>query len=381
MVRAVLLFAIASMMFAPPASADASKLPLLPDGQYQTFETGFNIDNPRFVRNAIRRYQDDATEAGMRVKPFEIGWSEIEPLEGRYQLDEFEDRLASYRDQGWRPLVFLRAIDSDDITVPRYLKGTDEPMSLTDVDVSSPRFIERYNALMDEVVPLVRQYGGFAIMIVNEADNFLTPYPELTEQVTQFVDAVRDHVHGIDPDMAVGVALSNGFDYDDDLDLIRDPLPHHLALIEASDIAVFNFYCRRVPLADQSASVRQRIDARIRAANGKDVIFQEVGCPSGGADGFSLEHQRQFFAQYFQAVSDTSVRVSVVFQLVDWTQATIDFYGNALQPLMDAEPAFRDNPELIFVYLNQLSTIGIVDATTGEPKPAWFEFLNAIEPE
>ncbi len=47
--------------------------PLLPPGHHITFETGFNFDNPRVVRQAIRRAQEEATEAGMRVKPPEIG--------------------------------------------------------------------------------------------------------------------------------------------------------------------------------------------------------------------------------------------------------------------------------------------------------------------
>lgn len=361
-----------------PAFADPSKMPLLPTGQHLSFETGFNISNPRVVRRAIRRAQDDATEAGMRVKPIELGWAEIEEREGRYDLGSFEDGLRDYQERGWRPLVFVRAIDSDDVTIPAYLKGTDNALALSEFDVSSPRLIARYRALMEKIVPLVRKYNGFAIMVANEPDNFLTPNPSLTGQVVSFVASARQIIHAIDPQMAVGVALSNGFDYDDDRDRVRGPLPHHTALINAADIAVFNFYCRQVPISMQVGSVRQRIAARIDAAKGKDIIIQEVGCPSGGAPGFSLEHQRNFFSAYFDAVENTSVRVSVVFQLVDWTQDTIEFYAKALEPILAAEPAFRDNPELIFVYLDQLSSIGLIDAAKGDPKPAWFEFLHAL---
>ncbi len=358
--------------------ADATKMPLLPAGQYYSFETGFNIDNPRRIRRAIRRLQDEATQAGMRVKPLEAGWPDIERREGRYNLREFEEQLRSYNEEGWRPLVFIRVIDSDDVTIPEYLKGTDDAMSLNEIDVSSPRIIARYNALMDRVVPLVRQYNGFAIMISNEPDNFLIPYPQLTGQVLQFFTAARDHIHSIDPNMAVGVALSNGFDHDDDRDRIRGPLNFHTAIIDAMDVAVYNMYCQRVSIRRQAASVQSRIASRIRAAKGKDVIFQEVGCPSDGESGLSLEHQRNFFEQYFAAISNTSVRVAIVFQLVDWTQGTIEFYADALRPIMESEPAFRENPDLIFVFLDQLSSIGVVDAATGEPKPAWFEFMKAL---
>jgi hypothetical protein len=232
---------------------------------------------------------------------------------------------------------------------------------------------------MEQVVPVVRRYGGFAIMVVNEPDNFLGPDPSLTPRVVNFVKAARDQIHAIDPDMAVGVALSNGFDWDDDGGRIRGPRSFHTALIDVSDVAVYNMYCTRTPISRLGDSVRQRVQSRINAAKGKDVIFQEVGCPSGGEDGLSIEHQRTFFEEYFKAVSGTSVRVSVVFQLVDWTQGTIKFYADAIQPLFDAEPAFRDNPNLIFVYLQQLSSVGMIDATNGEPKPSWNEFIKALQ--
>ena len=361
------------------ASADPRSIPLLPSGHHISFETGFNIDNSPAIRQAIERYQDEATHAGMRVKPLEIGWAEVEPREGVYRLREFENKLRDYNEKGWWPLVFVRAIDSDDVTIPDYLKGTDDAMSLTEIDVSSSDVITRYNALMNRVVPLVRQYNGFAIMVANEVDNFLGPNPELTPQVVQFVNAARNHIHSIDPNMAVAVALSNGFDFDDDAGRLRSPLPHHTALIDASDIAVYNLYCQQVPISQQAASIQQRLATRISAAKGKDIIIQELGCPSGGAEAFSLEHQRNFFSEYFRVVSGTPVRVSIVFQLVDWTQGTIEAYGNALQPILDAEPAFRENPDLIFVYLEQLSSIGMIDAQTGEPKPAWFEFMRALQ--
>ena len=377
--RFVYLFFLFLAFGGVPGFADPSRMPLLPAGQHHSVETGFNINNPRVVRRAIKRFQQEATQAGMRVKPLEFGWPDIEPREGRYRLGEMRERLRSHAENGWRPLVFLRVIDSDDITIPNYLKGGKDAVSLKDIDVSAPRIIERYNVLMNEVVPLVREYGGFAILVSNEPDNFLTPNPELTGQVVSFIQAARAHIHSIDKDMAVGVALSNGFDYDDDRDRLRGPLPHHRAIINASDIAVFNLYCQAVPVSRQAATVRRRIASRISAANGKHVIFQEVGCPSGGAEGFSPEHQRNFFESYFNAIANTPVRVSVVFQLVDWTQKTIEFYGNALKPLLASEPAFRDNPDLIFVFLDQLSSIGLVDAKTGEPKPAWFEFLKELQ--
>ena len=80
-------------------------------------------------------------------------------------------------------------------------------------------------------------------------------------------------------------------------------------------------------------------------------------------------------------VYDTPVRLTIAFQLVDWTPATIEFYGNALKPILDSEPAFRENPDLIFVYLDQLGSIGLIDTSNVEPKPAWFEFINVLAGE
>lgn len=352
---------------------------LLPEGQYHSFEPGFNIDNSRSLRRAIATYQDTATKAGMQVKPFEIAWPDIEITQGQYELDETIARFQEYVENGWRPLVYLRAVDSDDVTVPAYLKGTDDAVALSEIDVSSPEFIAAYNRLMDVIVPLVREYNGFAIMVANEPDNFLTPNPHLTDQVVTFVTQARRHIHQIDSKIAVGVTLSNGFDHDDDLDAVREPLPHHLALIAASDIAAYNLYCLKVSADDQARSIRSRLQSRIAAADGRDIIIQELGCPSGADAGFSEEFQRHFFEQAFIAMEDTSVRVSVVFQLVDWSDATIQFYGEALKPLFEAEPAFRDNPNLIFLYLDQLGSIGVIDAADGSPKPAWFEFLDVLK--
>lgn len=377
--RAVLTILLCLTAGLPATAEPPRAMSLLPDGHHPTFETGFNIDNPRFLRRAIAAYQNEATQAGMDVKPFELDWSELEPRPGEYDLDETIDRLAEYQENGWQPLIYLRAIDSDDLTIPAYLKGSEDAVSLSDVDVSAPEFIASYTNLLDVIVPIVRDYDGFAIMVANEPDNFLTPHPELTDQVVDFVTAARTHIHSLDDALAVGVALSNGFDHDDDADTVRPPLPHHLALINASDIAVYNFYCLRVSDADQPASVRDRIATRIDAAAGRDIIFQELGCPGGEAAGLTETFQSRFFELAYSEMRDTNTRVSVVFQLVDWTQATIEFYAEALRPILDAEPAFKENPDLIFLYLDQLSAIGIIDAKDGTPKPAWFVFLAALQ--
>ncbi len=211
---------------------------------------------------------------------------------------------------------------------------------------------------MNRVVPVVRQHNGFAIMVANEVDNFLGPNPERTPQVGEIATAARDHIHGIDPEMAVGVALSNGFDQDDDGGRIRPPLPHHTALIDAGDIAVYNFYCQQVPISRQADSIGQRLDSRIAAAKGKDIIIQELGCAGGGTEAFSFDQQGNFFGEYFEAVRGTPARVSIVFQLVDWTEGTIEAYGNALNPILEAEPAFRDNPNLISCILSNWAPTG-----------------------
>lgn len=351
---------------------------LLPEGQHHTFQTGFNIDTPPAIRQAIVDLHRQASAAGMTVKPLELDWSELEPREGVYDLAEAIAALETYREQGWRPLVYLRAIDSDDLPVPAYLKGTEDTVALGEVDVSDPRFIDSYRRLLDVVVPLVRAHDGFAILVANEADNFLTPNPDLTGQVVTFIEAARAHVHAIDDGLAVGVALSNGFDYDDDTGGLRGPLPHHLAMIEASDLAVYNFYCLQVPPGEQPASVRDRLQARVDAAAGREIIIQELGCPSGADAGFSEAFQQGFFEAAYAAMADSPVRVSVAFQLLDWSDATIRYYGEALRPLFEAEPAFRDNPELLFVYLDQLGSIGLVRAEDGRPKPAWTTFLEAV---
>jgi hypothetical protein len=344
------------------AAAAAAELPLLAEGQFPGMIIGFNPTNPPATTEAIEARWQEALEAGMRVGRLQIDWDELEPGPGVYDKDALRDRLDEYRRLDLQTFLLISVYDSDGPVVPEYLKGR----SLDD-----PELIRRFNRLMEWVIPMLVEYDGYMISVLNEADNSFGEVPGLHEEVLTFLREAKQHIHNIDDRMAVGATVSEGN--------VATGTPGVQALIDESDVACFNFYGAELigefPYyqPQREAEISADIEQMLEISGSKQIVIQELGMWSGSDLLPSNEEmQRRFFEVFFEEMASRKrIRTAYVFQLVDWSPEVTNLIAEPLR----AEEVPED---FVHVFIESLQTIGLIRYEDGESKLAWEEFIRWI---
>jgi hypothetical protein len=187
-----------------------------------------------------------------------------------------------------------------------------------------------------------------------------------SDALVGFLAAARTRVHAQAPEIAVSMtlrqgSLSKGFDLH--------------TLIAAGDVAVFNYYCQGVDYqVEPAGAVAGQVAQMVAAADGRPVVFQELGCPAGNTPSqLAASDEKQ--AAFLAAVTDEmavqpTLRAAFVFQLVDWSPTLSGQYGQAYRDL--GYPALGDQIE------ETLSSIGLLHFANGTPRLAWSTFLGAL---
>lgn len=341
----------------------ATTLALLADGQFAGMIVGFNPSNPPATEESIRSRWEDALAAGMRVGRLQIDWGELEPRRGEYDRGALEDRLLAYREQSLQTFLLISVYDSGGPVLPEYLEGR---------RLDSSTVIRRFNRLMDWVIPMLVAYDGYMISVINEADNSFGEVPGLEEEVLTFLIEAKGHIRTLDERIAVAATVAEG-NLGGESGGIR-------SLIEASDVATFNFYGARFEphppyYVPQSASeIRSDIRRMLEVSGDKQIVIQELGMFSGserlGSDG---ETQRRFFEVFFEEMErQERVRAAYVFQLVDWSEEVTAILAEPLR----AETVPED---FVQAFSESLETVGLIRYEDGSSKPAWHEFLRWVE--
>ena len=133
-------------------------------------------------------------------------------------------------------------------------------------------------------------------------------------------------------------------------------------IVDAGDVAIFNYYGQSVDFQVQSASVVQaELDAVVALAGGRPIVFQELGCPAGRSPSrlaASEAAQAAFLAEYTrQMARRPEIRVAFWFQLVDWSPALAASYDKALTG--------AGFPDLGAKFAETLTTIGLLTYADG----------------
>ncbi|MBL4689457.1 MAG: hypothetical protein JKY37_33010 [Nannocystaceae bacterium] len=349
--------------------AVAQDLPLLPPGAHLGMMVTFEA-LPDPVAAAVDAQYGDALDAGMLVGRIHLDWADVEPTHGQLLPEELEENLVEMEADGLRPFVGIYALDVNAETLPADLRDA----FLAGTPIDDPQIVDRYAQMLDWAVPMIVEHGGWAVSLANEPDEFLSADPAHAQAAAAFYAAARDHVHTLEPELAV-TATHTGT-----AALVGDPF---LAVVMASlDFATFNYYPIDIDRGlvlygdDLADRVSADLDRFIAAAEGKQVVFQELGCPAGYVDttttlGATPEIQEAFFAQVFgQLQARPELRVAFVFQMVDWSdELTQLIYGDLLAKV---SPPFADN------FVEWLRTTGLVTYETGAPRPAWQTFVGAL---
>lgn len=368
-VAGCILFALLSLHSCNPArdivpelDTTAASLPLLSEGNKLGMIVGFNASNPPATTDSIEARWKEAIDSGMSVGRLQIDWPELEPEEGQYDRDALESALEELADQGVEIFLTVSAYDSDGPVVPAYLAGNDFDNRL---------FQERFNLLMDWVIPMLRQYNGWVIAISNEPDNAFEEDDRLADQIIDFLQNSRDHIHEIDEDMAVTVTMNEGS---------LEPFPRETRTIAAeSDVVSLNYYGTEPEIGEafSQANLQAEVDEMLEFSGEKLIIFQELGIHSGSTlVNSSEEIQADFFETFFTRMEqEPRLRAAVVFQLVDWDPATTEI-------ILDLLRVENVSDDFVNEYGEILNTLGLIKYETGESKLAWevmIRFLKAFQ--
>lgn len=358
--RLVLVFlALAGCAAAPvdPPDTEAAALPLLPPGL--TLGTSlYGGGAPADLDDGPLMTLQSATDRGLGGFTVYVEWADLEPEPGRYTLDGLAATLEDLDRLGLTPLVNLTVGDSDGLSLP---PGVPDADALDD-----PQVVARLEALLDRVVPLLVDRGGFFLGLGNEMGEVLDADRGAREAYVRFVEAAREHVHATEPRLAVGVTLTNRD--------VREGSPTYRAMRVVSDVVAFNHAPIRpdffvLDVDDVAADFREVL----AAAGDGPVLIQELTCPNAASMGASDAWQAACFRELLAVIDATPrVRFAAAFTFLDFDAPTCRLIQDAL-----LESDLSDLPPDVAQRLRDyFCALGVVDVD-GTPSPAWEVILEA----
>lgn len=348
----------------PQIESVAGELPLLSGGNKIGIIQGFNPSNPPATADSMAARWQEAINAGMSVGRLQIDWPELEPSPNSYDKVGFEQRLMEMKTQGLQIFLLISSYDSDGPVIPDDLEGK---------DFDDPELIQRFNNLMDWVIPLLVEYDGYLISISNEPDNSFGDVPDLHKQILTFLQKVKEHVHQIDENMAVTVTFSEGS--------LDDNKPGIYEIIAACDVACWNFYGANslytLPYyyaAQTENEIKSDIQRMLVVSGEKNIVIQELGMYSGNTTlNSSEEIQRTFFEVFFgEMEKHDRIKAAYNFQLVDWSTEVTEIFAE----MLEEEGLPQD---FIDQFSESLETIGLINYHNGTRKKAWDVFVFWME--
>jgi len=339
-----------------------SELPLLQTRKGIGIFEGFNTAYSTNVRDSIYKRTDQAIANGMRIGRLQMDWTELEPVTEEYNKSKLEIELQALKSRGLQTFLLISVYDSEGLVVPGDLQNN---------LINSPELINRFEKLMDWVIPLLSENDGYLISIINEADNSFDENPGLSLQIKDFVSQMSDYIHQLNPQMAVTATFAHG-----NLDLFTNEIE---CIIAECDVVSWNYYgLKSIAQAPYSEvkTPQQIIDDIISMKNvsgDKLMVFQELGMSSSQYYfGSSEDIQASFYFYFFNEMkNDDQIRTANIFQMVDWSDEVIDIF---------LDGAFDHTVDPIFIeqYEEALRSIGLMDFETGEIKSAWDEINRWI---
>jgi len=320
---------------------------------------GFNFDNSPATIDSINARWDEAISAGMSAGRLQIDWPDIETAEGVYNVALIEDLLGNYHALGLQTHVLISAYDSEGPDVPAYLDG---------LDFDDERVINSFKNLMDWVIPIMVNNGGYAISVANEPDNAFQENNKLVNQVLNFFEPVRNHIHAINENIGVSITMNTV-----NLEQSKSDMKK---IMKEVDYGCFNLYGAGLfPLDAPYSKDRNEtnIQEMLDFAGSKLIVIQELGMHSDtDLLNSSEEIQRDFFTTFFTIMeNEPRIKAAYIFQMGDWSPGTVAIISEAYE---------ADTPQwFIDQYGRVLETLGMIDFETGERKLAWNEIIQWIQ--
>ncbi len=310
--------------------------------------------------------------AGVDTYELPVPWNSIETTpgsgttSGTIDTSMLEELLAGLQALGLKPMIVLYGINAHiDLrnSIPTDLVNAEIPTQLAaDRSWNDPVILTRYARVLDAVVPLVKEYGGYCISIGNEVNFYYGFHPDAVADIAGFTAAARAHVRRLDGGIAVTCTLT--------YDALDDPSSMQAILAEC-DVAQFTYYALNGDFTHRNPSVvGNEFDAMLGAAGDLQLILQEVGYASGyttPTNGSSETKQAQFYANCLAALSTRPrIRAVSAVHLTDWSPAAVDGFVGDYGVGADR---FRE----------YLATLGIRHYDDGSAKEAYGVFRSSLQ--
>lgn len=361
-----------------PAQNLSDPLPRLSPGPHMGFIEGFeDLDTTDIDRRTrADQLRQQAISHGMTVSRVQIDWATLEPARGVYNGEALLNALEFAGRQDIDIFVTLSTLDSEELTLPDYLMDSDGGLR-PGLTMSSPEVMGAFDDLLEWMVPVLTNHEVFALSLGNEIDSMIHDHVVLPGDALIFFQRGTQKVRMLDSMLAATVTFSGGAIYTEPA-FVQD-------LWDSLDVVTYNHYCLDPDLTvnGRAAWARELVNWK-NAANGKQILIQELGCPAGydlseknepqwdrrGIRGSEKIHAEFFSFMTRKIAEDDQLRVATVFQLYDWSPQLLQAY---LDPLRAA-----GEPELADLLDEWLATSGLCRWTDTSCRSGWKVWLSEL---
>lgn len=138
---------------------------------------------------------DEAVEAGMNGGDLRLSWDQLEPTPGNYDLEDMVDQLEDFNIRGFSTFVNLGTIDIDFLEIPEDFENPENGDELAPgLNFNDPQIILRFQALLEEIVPIMIDNGVFYLSIGNEVNAWLENNLDQVNPYIEFLEAAKETV-------------------------------------------------------------------------------------------------------------------------------------------------------------------------------------------
>ncbi|MDF1660407.1 MAG: hypothetical protein P1V97_01445 [Planctomycetota bacterium] len=259
--------------------------------------------------------------AGANSYELSVTWASLESAPGIVDLSSLDNLLTIIQNAGQIPYLVIKTVDTVSLEIPLDLRDANDSNQLAAGRAfDDPVIINRFKAVLDALVPLLVQRGGFFLSVGNEIDINFSAVPSRKTPFLNFLIAVRNHCQQLDSRLAIGATLT----YDS---LNSDP-SYFDSIRDNSDAMAINYYPLTNGMVRSPGLVASELGAVVQRAGTKPVLLQEAGYPTGALNGSSEAMQKTFVENLYDYVStEPRIRFLSSLHLADYTAADIQSFS------------------------------------------------------
>ena len=343
----------------PPAAAAPAAIPRAPSsppaksaGRRHVFIglTPNKFANETLTMESMMNHFQQTLDAGVTYVAGYGAWAELEPHDGRYNLDSLNQPVSIAASNGLPASFALRVIN----TVAR-----DVPADLQSVSWSDARMRSRVLRLMDAMAPLMKgrvKWFTFGY----EVDGYLAKHPDEVAGFTELYRMAASRIKELVPGLQVSCIVTySGLG---DLNGRLAELNRQLDFLAVTYSPTNPDFTVKEPAALPGDFTRIK-----KFAAGRKIVVQEIAYPTAASAGGSEEKQAEFYRLAFREIrSDPADFDAVNFMMfADLSDAQTDHFLNYYR---FHTPSFR----------GLLQTLGMFDGQ-GRPKKGWEAFRSGAQ--